>query len=61
VRFGNVNHLEADAIAISLVKFIQGGNLPPERRSSVAAKYEHDGLLLIQYRKPNAFAFVQLE
>jgi len=61
VRFGNVNHLEADAIAILLVKFIQGGNLPPERRSSVAAKYQHDGLLLIQYRKPNALAFVQLE
>ena len=38
MRFGNVNHQEGNAPAILLVKLIEGRNLPPERRSSVAAE-----------------------
>jgi len=44
---GNVNHQEGDAAAILLVEFVQGGNLPPERRSSVAAEHQHYRLPLV--------------
>jgi hypothetical protein len=37
--FGNVNNQESNASAILLVKLIEGRNLPPERRSGVAAEY----------------------
>ena len=48
VGFGDVDHQKRDAILILLVEFIEGGNLPPEWRSSVAAEDQHDGLLLVQ-------------
>jgi hypothetical protein len=46
MRFGNVHNQERHAPAILLVKLIEGRNLPPERRSSVAPKYQNHGLLL---------------
>lgn len=46
VRLGNVNHQERDLISILLIKLIEGRNLPPKRRSSVASKYEHHRLTL---------------
>ena len=39
MRFGNVNNQERNAPATLLVKLIEGRNLPPERRSGVAAEY----------------------
>ena len=59
--FGNVNNQEDNAPAILLVKLIKGRNLPPERRSSVAAEYQNYGLLLVQQRQLNSLALVQLE
>jgi len=39
MRLGDVHNQEGNPPAILLVKLIQGRNLPPERRSSVAAEY----------------------
>jgi len=47
MSFGNVNDQESDAAAILLVELIERGNLPPERRSSIAAKHQHHGLPLV--------------
>jgi hypothetical protein len=43
VRFEYVHHVERDAGSVFLVKLIESGNLPPERRSRVTAKNQHDG------------------
>ena len=40
VRLENVDNEECDTISILLVKFVKGRNLPPERRSGVAAEYQ---------------------
>jgi hypothetical protein len=58
--FRNVNHQESNPAAVLLVKRIESGSLPPERRSGVAAEYQHHGLRLIQFGKLDSFAFVQL-
>jgi hypothetical protein len=42
--FQDVHRIERDLVAIFLVQLVQGGNLPPEGRSGVAAENEHDGL-----------------
>jgi hypothetical protein len=47
MRFGNVDNQESNPLAILLVELIEGRNLPPERRSSVAAEYQNHGLLLV--------------
>jgi len=47
MRLGDVDHQESDAAAVLLVELVEGGNLPPERRSSVAAENEDDGLGLV--------------
>jgi len=51
MRLGNVDDQECYPAAVLLVELIEGGSLPPEWRSSVAAEHQHDGLLLIQCRK----------
>jgi hypothetical protein len=48
VRLADVNDIERRVILVLLVEFVEGGNLPPERRSSVAAEDEYDGLLAAQ-------------
>jgi len=60
VGLGDVNHQERDAAAVLLVELIEGGNLPPEGRSSVAAEHENDGLGLIQLRELHPGAVVKL-
>jgi hypothetical protein len=45
VRFENVDDEEGDAVAVLIGELVEGGNLPPERRSSVAAEDEHNRLL----------------
>jgi hypothetical protein len=47
MRFGNVDHQERNPPAILLVKLIKGRNLPPERRSRVAAEHQNHGLPLV--------------
>jgi hypothetical protein len=51
VRFANVNRIELDLIFIFRVQVVEGGNLPPEWRSSVAAKNEDDRLLAAERGK----------
>ena len=51
VRLGNVDHEECDLVAVLFVEFVEGGNLPPERRSSVASEHEDDWLLLGSERR----------
>jgi hypothetical protein len=38
----NVNGIEVDLALVLLGKFVQGGNLPPKRRSRVAPEDQHD-------------------
>jgi hypothetical protein len=45
--FANVDHEESNPPAILIVEFIEGRNLPPERRSGVAPEYQDHGLLLV--------------
>jgi hypothetical protein len=45
VRFENVDDEEGDAMAVLIEELVEGGNLPPERRSSVTAEDEHNRLL----------------
>jgi hypothetical protein len=42
MRLANVDDEERRAIAVLPVNLVEGGNLPPEGWSGVAAKDEHD-------------------
>jgi hypothetical protein len=46
VRLGDVNHQECDLPSILLIELIEGRNLPPKRRSSVASENQDDWLSL---------------
>jgi hypothetical protein len=50
MRLHNIDNQERDLSAVLVVKFVEGGNLPPEWRSSVAAKNHHYGLSFVQLR-----------
>ena len=41
VSFGNINHVECDAILVPLVKLVERGNLPAKGRSSIAAEDQY--------------------
>lgn len=58
--FQDVDDQERNTIAILLVKAVQGGNLPPERRSCVAAEDQYDGLLGSECAQLDTSAFVEL-
>src|SRR5215470_9990222 len=45
VRLLDIDHIECDTIFIHVVKPVEGGNLPPEWRSSVAPEYQYDRAL----------------
>ncbi len=45
VSLANVHDVERHPIFVLLVEFIEGRNLPPERRSSVAAENQDDWFL----------------
>jgi hypothetical protein len=51
VRLADLNDIERGAILVLLVEFIEGGNLPPEGRSGVAAEDEDYGFLAAQRRQ----------
>jgi hypothetical protein len=48
MRLGDVNDQECDLIVVFIVELVEGRNLPPEGRSSVASENEYDGLVGIQ-------------
>src|SRR5882762_5762312 len=60
MRLGDVDHQESDAAAVLLVEFIEGGNLPPEGRSSIAAENEDDVLGLVDLGELDPCAVVEL-
>jgi hypothetical protein len=43
MRFRDVHDQESNLLPVLLGELVEGGNLPPERRSSVAAKDQHYG------------------
>jgi len=44
MRFQDVNRVERDLASILLVEFVEGRNLPPEGRSSIAPEDQHHRL-----------------
>src|ERR1700674_3981843 len=42
MRFQNVDRKECHLVAVLVVKLVEGRNLPPEGRSSIASKYQND-------------------
>ncbi len=59
MRFDDVNNQEGDALAVLIIELVEGGNLPPEGRSSVAAEDEHDGLVGRQRRELNIRGLIE--
>jgi hypothetical protein len=51
MRFADVHHVEGDLISILLVERVESGNLPPERRSGVAAENQHHWFLAAHGRQ----------
>ena len=41
MRLGDVYDQKCDSVSVLFVKLVEGRNLPPERRSSVASKHQH--------------------
>ena len=56
--FLDVDDVEGRTVLIILVELVEGGNLPPERRSGIAPKDEHDGFLPAEGGELNAFFLV---
>jgi len=46
VRLGNVYDQERDLLSVLLIELVEGRNLPPKRRSSVASEYQDNRLSL---------------
>jgi len=44
MRFKNVDHEKSDLAVVLIIELVEGGNLPPERWSGVAAEDEYDRL-----------------
>jgi len=59
--FENVDGQEADFSVVVVVELVEGGNLPPEGRSSVAAEDEDDGLPGGKLGELDALAFVEFQ
>jgi hypothetical protein len=57
----DVDDQETCAVLVFLVELVEGGNLPPEGRSSIAAENQHNGLLLVQLGKLDASGLVELQ
>ena len=55
MRFADINREEGNFALVLIVKLVEGGNLPPKWRSSVAAEDHDYGLNLVQLRKLNRF------
>jgi len=51
MRLQDVDRVEINLALVLLGQFVQGGNLPPKRRSGVAAEDENDGLIYPKRRQ----------
>jgi hypothetical protein len=51
MRFADIDDEEGHVLLILPVQLVQGGNLPPERRSGIASEHEHDRLLPAKRRE----------
>ena len=58
VSFQDVNGEKGHLAVVLLVEFIEGGNLPPEWRSRVAAEHQHDRSLRGERCQVDGAAFV---
>ena len=47
--FSDVHDQEINLSLVLIVELVEGGNLPPEGRSSVAAENQHDRLARIEF------------
>jgi hypothetical protein len=61
VRLSDVDHKKSDFASVLIVEFVEGRNLPPEWRSSVATENHDHGLLLVQGGELNSFALVEFQ
>ena len=61
MRFKNVDHEERDFAVVVVIELVEGGNLPPEGRSSVAAEDQDDGRASGEDGELHAIGFVELE
>jgi hypothetical protein len=61
VRFGDVDDQEGDAALVLLVELVEGGSLPSEGGSGVAAEDEHDRVLLVQRRELDRSGMIHVE
>src|SRR4029453_12941645 len=59
MRFADVDDVERRAVAVLPVDLVEDGNLPPERRSSVAAEDEDHRFLTSERREADAAALVR--
>jgi len=57
--FENVDHQKRNLAVVLIVEFVEGRNLPPERRSSVASEDQNHRLSRGQRRQLDAFGLVQ--
>jgi hypothetical protein len=51
VCFRDVHDQECHTVLVLVVELVEGGNLPPEGRSGIAAEQQHHWLLLVQGRE----------
>ena len=61
MRFDDVDDQERDLLVVLVIELVEGGNLPPEGRSSVAAEDEDDGSFGGECGKLDALALVELQ
>ena len=60
MRLSDVHDQERNFVLVLIVKLVEGGNLPPEGRSGVAAKDHDYRLLLVKFRQANPLSLVEL-
>ena len=60
MRLGDIDDQKRNFVLILIVELVEGGNLPPERRSSVAAENHDDRLCFVQFGQANGAGFVEL-
>ena len=59
MRFQNVDNQEGDFAVVVVGELVEGGNLPPEGRSSIAAEDEDDGRVSREGGELDAIGFIE--
>lgn len=60
MSLGDVNHQESGLASVLVVELIEGGNLPPEGRSSVTAENHDYWLFGVDLREANCGGVIEL-